>query len=213
MFGISQLVGKFFSVFGGWGVAYFMSLGGSTVNVNDLNKHLQNSGYPSVSPFNIFTSGELGIFAKRYFVSKRNLNLWHRNYYNSSNLVGFGGSCWYLSFGKYFDFKDIKFLPQIGIGKSQVDLIVGKNVVDFDSLLSNPGSIMDLNRESLVLAPYLRVFTKKKWVLFLSGGVGYILPIYKFPWEIKGVGRVRGPSTALGGIIFDLGLGLGILID
>lgn len=213
MFGISEIAGKLFSIFNGWGIVYFWSLGGNIIGVGDINNHLQSANYPKISPYNISSSGEFGIFAKKYFISKRNLTLWHRNYSNSSNLVGFGGNCWYISLGRLFNLKYIKILPQVGMGRSEMDLTVGKNVMDFDSLLINPGRITSLNRKSLVLVPYMRVFAKRKWVLFFSGGMGYILPFYKSPWEIEGIGKVNGPSTAFGGLVVDLALGLGLLIE
>ena len=214
MFGIGTVLDKITSLFWGFGFLYHLGGGVSLPTTASLNGYLRDYGYPSVPEAYLSEVSGWRIFLKGYTVSRFSGGIWGGEATSGDKVVSIDGSYSYYSLGKLLTLKSGTFylLPSVGLGRSNLTLTVGDNVVRFDSLLSSPGKVSTLRTDSWILTPEAEFLWRKEAFLFLGARLGYMLAFPKGRWTTEGVEVKGGPNTAMDGLYFHLTIGLGFVV-
>ncbi|NPB03833.1 MAG: hypothetical protein GXO39_05410 [Thermotogae bacterium] len=213
MFNVGDLLSQFLQFFWGWGFVYQFAGGIAAPNVGDLNRRLWEYGYPGVPEAYISSGGGWQLFVKGWGVGRYSFSILPRKVVWQDRLIYVDGGEYYYFLGKMFPIFGKNYVfPSLGIGKSHLNLIVGKNVSVFDSLLTSPGTITMIRTEPWILVPQVEAVWKKERFLFFGARVSYPIAFTRGDWKMGDVSVKGGPNSALDGLRLHLFVGFGYVV-
>ncbi len=203
----------------GGGRGYFL-LGGTIIDIKNLNLRLENKGYPKLSGnFISLGGGGHGIIGK-VIIGGEGHGLIGRKTTSGSYETSIGASYGFFKLGYIvYSAKRLSFYPFLGLGGGGISLEIVKRETapSFDDVLDNPKRSTKLSTGSFLLNLALGI----DYLLKLGGNeegegglvfglhIGYTFAPIKGNWEMDGIDISGGPEIGITGPYIRLMIGGG----
>ncbi len=222
----------FFSAPAQDGIYGSFTLGQKIVNMDNLNKLMDDVGYNIEFVSNYWLLGGQGhfILAKHFVVGGKGLVMWNEEEVAAAvpkrtvKIVG-GMGVGYLGYAFLAgDEKQVRLIPNVGLGASSFLLqnkeeydgeVINDIENDYRSVFTRMGFAVDLN---LTFDWYIKVIELVKIIPGLGFGplihadIGYTLIPVNSEWvrDVNDAGLGNEPDLSFGGFYFNVGVGIGL---
>jgi hypothetical protein len=197
-------------------------VGGSIIDIKDLNSRLEKKGYPKISD-NFISLGGGGhvVINNKVIIGGEGYSLIEKEAISGSYKTQLNVDYGFLNLGYIiYSTKKLKVYPLLGLGAGEMSLKIvekGTSSSSFDDILNNPKRGVDITTGGLLLnlaigTDYLLNFggdNKEKWRLVFGLRLGYTFVPVKGDWKMDEVGISGGPDIGITGPYIHLVIGGG----